>query len=375
MADSPVSSGSDEGLRLAPAVTGPFLYTFTGRMPFVLGVADGLDHEVGLPVNYAVEQDADIFRRGPFVRIRIFNAPSVDRRFCPANLPQAVQHFYQTEYESGEEDGPRLYEQWISLETPAVLLSGENQADPAYAFHRSLSVLNVFLQAFALARDDDRVRPISARELRPIVVIGTLDHSGKWNLQGPMLMHPDAKERPLGSRPVAEHTDALNRAVALVLGVEPFIRARQWRMRAQRRKYEGDAADAIISFQTAAETLAYELWALLLADEGLSDAEIESRREAGVPFKSLLSRELASRLGGQWDLSSERFAVGRYWARLYLLRNRIVHAGHLPHDGDAEEAEAAFVEFDRFLDCQLRSKAKQFPRAARSKLEGPGTGS
>jgi hypothetical protein len=342
-------------------------------MPFILGVADGLNHEVGLPVDYAVDQSTDIFRRGPFVRIRIFNAPSIDRKFCPANLSQAVQHFYQTEYETGEEDGPRLYEQWISLETPAVLLSGENQADPAYAFHRSLSVLNVFLQAFALARDDDRVRPISARELRPIVVIGTLDLGGNWHLQGPMLMHPDAKERPLGSRPVAEHADALNRAVALVLGAEPFVRARQWRMRAERRKYEGDAADAIISFQTAAETLAYELWALLLADEGLSASEVESRREAGVPFKSLLSREIASRLGGQWDLSSERSAVGRYWTRLYLLRNRIVHAGYLPHDGDAEEAEAAFVEFDRFLNNQLKSRAKQFPRAARAKLEGPGT--
>lgn len=373
--DPTVSSDSDEGPGLAPVVAGPFLYTFTGRLPFVLGVADGLDHEIGLPFDYAVEQDADIFRRGPFVRIRIFNAPSVDRKFCPANLPQAVQHFYQADYGSGKEDGPRLYEQWISLETPAVLLFGENVTDPAFAFHRSLSVLNVFLQAFALARDDDRVRPISARELRPIVVIGTLDLSGNWHLQGPMLMHPDAKERPLGSRPVAEHTDALNRAVALILGAEPFIRARQWRMRAERRKYEGEAADAIISFQTAAETLAYELWALLLVDEGLSEAEIASRREAGVPFKSLLGRELAQRLGGQWDLSSDRSAVGRYWARLYLMRNRIVHAGHLPHDGDAEEAEAAFVEFDRFLDSQLRSKAKKFPRATRAKLEGSGTGS
>ncbi len=146
-------------------------------------------------------------------------------------------------------------------------------------------------------------------------------------------------------------------------------------MRAERRKHEGDAADAIISFQTAAETLAYELWALLLADEGLSEAEIASCREAGLSFRSLLSCELAHRLGGQWDLSSDRPAVGRYWARLYVMRNRVVHAGYLPHDGDADEAEAAFVEFDRFLDYQLRSKAKQFPRAARAKLEGPGTGS
>jgi hypothetical protein len=62
----------------------------------------------------------------------------------------------------------------VSLETPAVLLIGENPADGGYAFHRCLSALNVYLQAFALARNDDRVRPISSRELRPIVIVGSL---------------------------------------------------------------------------------------------------------------------------------------------------------------------------------------------------------
>jgi hypothetical protein len=62
----------------------------------------------------------------------------------------------------------------VSLETPAVLLIGENPADGGYAFHRCLSALNVYLQAFALARNDDRARPISSRELRPTVIVGSL---------------------------------------------------------------------------------------------------------------------------------------------------------------------------------------------------------
>lgn len=365
MDDSRVLAVSDGDSPL----TGHFLYTFTARLPFVLGVADGLDHDVNLPDGYAVEEDAAAFGREPFVRIRTFNADTADRKFCAANLPLAVHHFYRGDYPFGEDDGPYRYEQWVSLETPAVFLAGENTADPAYAFHRCLSVLNLFLEAFALARDDDGVRPISSRELRPIVVIGTLDLSGNWSLESPMLMHSDAKERPLGSRSAAAHADVLNRAVALILSAEPFVRARQWHMRAERRKYEGDAADAIISFQTAAETLTYDLWALLLADEGVAEKEIQTRREAGLAFKSLLSRELGPRLGGSWDLSSERFPVGRYWNRLYLLRNRIVHAGYLPHDGDAEEAKAAFVAFNGFLDSQLRSRARRFPKAAGAKLD------
>jgi hypothetical protein len=217
------------------------------------------------------------------------------------------------------------------------------------------------------------VRPISARELRPIVLIGRLDLDGHWHLVGPMLMHPDAKDRSLSSRPEAEHVDAdaLNRAMASVLNNEPFVRSRQWRARAERRKYEGDAADAVVSFQIAAETLAYELWVLLLADEGLAATEIQERRDADVPYKSLLTRELAQRLGGQWDLSSERAPVGRYWSRLYRLRNRIVHAGYLPHDGDAEQAEEAFIGFDDFLNSRLRTKAANFPNAARAKLGLP----
>lgn len=358
----------DELERDTPLV-GPFLYTFTARIPVVLGIRDGFDTEVALPVEYSSEKDAAVFGRGPFVRIRAFNAHTADRQFCLANLPQALHYFYGGEYPFGEEHGPHRYEQWVSLETPAVFLAEENSADPAYAFHRCLEVLNLFLEAFALARDDDAVRAISARELRPIVVIGKLDLDGKWQLDAPMLMHPEGTGRSQTSRSARQHVDALNEALALVLNEEPFVRSRQWQMRAERRKYEGDAADAVISFQTAAETMSYELWALLLADEGVTTEEIQARRERGLPFKSLLQHELAPRLGGSWDLSSDRFPVGRYWARLYGLRNRIVHAGYLPHDGDADEAEAAFSTFDRFLDKQLKSRAKRFPEAARAKLE------
>ena len=60
--------------------------------------------------------------------------------------------------------------------------------------------------------------------------------------------------------------------------------------------------------------------------------------------------------------------VGRYWRDLYGLRNRIIHNGYLPHDGDAEQAESAFAGFDRFLDERLRTKARTYPRALLAKV-------
>jgi hypothetical protein len=363
-----VSAYPDDADRPSQPVFGPFLYTFSCRIPFVLGVADGLDHEINLPASYADPDDAYVFQRDPFVRLRIFNAPIADRKFWPVNMPRAIEYFYDGDIGSAHDDDTQLYEQWVSLETPAAFLVGESLTDPAYAFHRSLGVLNLFLQAFALARDAEQVRPVSARELRPIVIIGSLSLDGMWRQISPMLMHPDGKSRPLSSRPGAQHAQELNSAMLSVLNGEPFVRARQWRARAERRKYEGDSADSIVSFQIAAESIAYELWGLLLIDEGVTAEDVRARRATDVPYKSLLTRELATRMGGPWDLTSDQTAVGRYWSQLYRLRNWIIHAGYQPHDGDAEHAESAFVGFDQFLESRLQANRRKYPEALRAKL-------
>jgi len=333
----------------------------------VLGFEDSFDHDVAVPGDYVNEADATVFGRPPFVRVRIFNADIADRKFTPANLSTAIDHFYGQEIESGEADGKHLYEQWVTLETPAVFLSHEQRWDPGFAFHRSISALNVFLQAFALAREKDWIRPVSTRELRPIVIIGRLDLDEKWTYGGPMLMHPDAKQGPLTSRPVAQHVDEVNQALEAIINKAPFVRARQWRSRAARRKYEGDAADSIISYQVATETMMYEVWGLLLLEEGVTTQEVDKQRSE-QPFKTLLNRELAVRLGGSWDLTSDRTPIGRYWIDLYKLRNRIVHGGYQPHDGDAEQAERAYTDVDQFIDDRLQAKEKKYPAALRAKM-------
>ena len=109
-------------------------------------------------------------------------------------------------------------------------------------------------------------------------------------------------------------------------------------------------------------------WPFLLIDEGLTSQEIEALRLGDVPYKSLLTRELASRLGGSWDLTRGSTPVGRYWRDLYGIRNRIIHAGYLAHDGDVARAETASAAFDEHLDKRLKAMGKRYPRSLLAKV-------
>jgi hypothetical protein len=359
--------------RSDPAETGAFVFTFTFRLPFRMGISDNFEQEIAWTSEYANPEDAKTFAKPPFVRLRLFNAKVPDRKFSLANTPEAVRQFYGTDYDLGPADDvdPHLYEQWVSLETPAVLLVGEDRADGAYAFHRGMSALDAYLKAFALARNDNLVRPISSRELRPIVIVGALSLGGEWTLHGPMLMHPDGKVRLLSSRSAAEHAETLNTAMEVMLRGNPFVRSWQWKARAERRRYEGDNADAVVSFQIAAEVVLFEVWALLLTDEGRSTSEVLDLRRR-TSFASLVKSELGQRLGGSWDTTRPKTPIGRYWSDLYELRIRVVHGGYLPHDGDADRAERAFEGLERFLDERLGRQAKRYPIAvgARRELAG-----
>ena len=157
-------------------------------------MSDNLEQEISLPAGYANVEGAQTFEAA-FRRLRLFNTTIPNRKFSPANAPAAVRQFYGGEYPLGPADevDPQLYEQWGFTRNSCRTANRENPADGGYAFHRCLSALNVYLQAFALARNDDRVRPISSRELRPIVIVGSINLGGVRSLQSPMLMHPDAK--------------------------------------------------------------------------------------------------------------------------------------------------------------------------------------
>jgi hypothetical protein len=104
----------------------------------------------------------------------------------------------------------------------------------------------------------------------------------------------------------------------------------------------------------------FEVWALLLADEGLPVQQIADRRH-DTHFATLVKTELSQRLGGSWDTTRPKTPVGHYWREVYELRGRVVHAGYLPNDGDSERAERAFHGLEAFVDERLQKNSKRYP--------------
>jgi hypothetical protein len=178
-----------------------------------------------------------------------------------------------------------------------------------------------------------------------------------------MYMHPEAHTESLLTTDKPFTQDELNGGLHAIITNRPYVTTMIWRSRAQRSlRQTGDAADAIISFQVAAESLLFDTYRMLLVDEGFSSAEMQSQLESEVPFKTLLTKRLPAKLGGQWDITRERTAVGDYWKKLYLVRNSIIHAGLQPHGGHAEAAQTAYRGLRDHLETRLWAGRKSYPR-------------
>ncbi len=193
--------------------------------------------------------------------------------------------------------------QWVSLETPAAPTVQELQHDdPAFAFHRCLSAFDLFVRGLQVATHDIRIRPISSHDLRPLVLIGARTGDGVWRLLTSMKMHPEATpdSLPSGRAPITE--EELGLALTAIQTGKPYMTTMLWRFRAQRAlRQEGDASDAIISFQVAAESLLFDTYRMMLIDEGRTSEEIASELEGERSFRSLVTTIMPERLGGRWD--------------------------------------------------------------------------
>jgi hypothetical protein len=290
---------------LAEQVGEPCLYTFTAHLPFLLGIPDELGHTIRLHTPWADPKAESLFGECPFVNIRVFTAKEPGLPLWAAGVEQALLTFYGYALETREgrygTDSLVAHDQWVTLETPSAPTNEElDRGDPAFAFHRCLFTFNLFLRAVQAATHDIRVRPITSHDFRPVVIVGALVRREGWRLLTEMFMHPEAHAQalPLKDGPITEAQ--LNAGLAAVATEKPYITTVLWRSRAQRAlKQTGDAADAIISLQIAAESLLFDTYRMLLIDEGLSSAEVRVELDKDLPFKSLLTKIMPAKVGGQ----------------------------------------------------------------------------
>jgi hypothetical protein len=243
---------------------GPYVATFTGRIPFLLGIPDHLGHTISFPHPFVDPVAASTFGPHPTVSIRVFTlrTPGVPMR-APGTA-QALKRFYDYDLPQGlperfAEDKLADYEQWVTLETQGSIAAGEEPKDKAYTFHRCLSFFNLFIRAVMVATQDIRLRTVVAQDFKPAIAIGAItSQDGRWQHLTDMIVFPDFpyKQSMLAKRSFteAEFRDGLRR----IQNNAPFTRTLLWRGRVDDALRTGDAASTIVGLQTAAEALLFD---------------------------------------------------------------------------------------------------------------------
>lgn len=350
-------------------IGGPYVATFTGRIPFLLGVPDHLGHTLSLPHPFVDPEAAAAFGAHPKINIRVCKVSASGIPMRAPGADQALKRFYGYDLPEGladrfAEDKLKEHEQWVTLETPGAIAELEDPADKAFAFHRCLAFFNHFIQAVMVATNDFRLRTVVAQDFRPAVVVGAITFADrKWRHVTDMMLFPEFPyQQAMLDKPSFNETQ-FQQGLELVRNNAPFVRALMWHGRASDAlRRTGDAASAIVGLQTAAEALLFDTYRMLLVDEGRSLGEIEIELSTEPAFATLVKTLLKDRLGGQWDPTVASTAVGKYWEHLYQVRNDTVHRGFQPHLGQAEEARDAYVTLFEYVAERVRTKCRTYPR-------------
>lgn len=344
---------------------GPLILTYSFRLPFALGMEDGAERLFGLKDSWADPDDVGHFGMVPVVRVKFLNQETDQIAGWPVHAPEVLARFFDLPEipDVGEfEPQPNTYEQWVTIETPSGRLESEDPEDSAYAFRRGFETLNTFLTVLDLAVSDSRVSSVSTHEIGPIVFCGARTQADEWVQLPHLVMHPESYPPSPKPQTLADMRKQLDGSYEDLRDGRPFITAALWHDRALKAHgFRGDNVDCIISLQTAAESLMYDLLRSLLVDLGKSSKQIASRANADLPFRSLVTKEIPPLLGGDWNPEGNGF-VGRYWRAVYLVRNRIVHAGYQPNNREAIEALEIYLQFREYISKLLWQKNARYPR-------------
>lgn len=372
---APGQNRADDALRMefpTDVPSGPIVVTFTFRIPFTLSIEGGGSHLLVLQDARADPDDIAHFGKQVPVRIRLHNEPLGGYDIWPPNAPSALHAFFGTALDDQPQplwgEGLGAYDQWVTVETPNARLMREPPEDHAFAFHRCLEAFNTFLSALHIATKDDQVHPVATQELGALVFRGAYTQDGQWQQLSPLLMHPEAL--PYARQPVtlASLQRQLDSAFRDLHAGRPFLLAAIWHQRATAAATQrGDYTDCIVSLQTSVESMMFDLLRMLLVDRGKSASDIEARVSRELSYRSLLVKEIANLLGGDWHLEGQG-PVGRYWKGLYLLRNRVVHGGYQPSAREAEEGRQIYLDLREEMSARLWARHKMYPRTLLAKV-------
>jgi hypothetical protein len=277
-------------------------------------------------------------------------------RVLPKQLPPA------TPQSANLPTPPRSFLTVVKM-TTVRRLSGEfEQGEVSDAFDACLEVLNRFLLAYTAVTKDLTVRPVGLRSLPPLAIC-TLRNLGEPpppSRVGASLLNPRAV--PYEKELVAEEkfSHIMGLLSAAQRGLQPFFLFSELHAQAARELLDGRYGSAIVTMETAVEVFCDELLRLLMEREGAAQTEIDEMFQPGTSFRSRVRSQFHCRLGGYFDLTDSSRPVGKWFARLFLLRNDVVHRGARPTSQQSEAALTAADELFKYMISLLRSKAPAY---------------
>lgn len=125
---------------------------------------------------------------------------------------------------------------------------------------------------------------------------------------------------------------------------------------------EGDSRVAVIMAETACEVLLDALLGCLLWEEGVSPKDA-AEAYFSQSLAGRIKRHYGPRLGANWSLRG-RGKVASWYIDLAGLRNRCVHAGHVPSRDEALAASRAERALVDFVMSRLKARSAIYPRSA-----------
>jgi hypothetical protein len=237
----------------------------------------------------------------------------------------------------------------------------ENDPFLSQKFDLLIEKLNYLISSIIVLTKNTYVSKITKELLDPIIFYSIIDtkrfelvNEGLFNLNfnkveqgGEYLSYTDTKR-------IMEGID--------LLPDNPFYRAAELFYLSKRYLYAGDYSRAVIDSQTSVEIFLTALYKFLLRHEGFSVSEIDSK-SSKMRLKSMVIDQFHKKLGGDFDIKDTNSPVGGWWKNTYLLRNDVVHEGHLPDYQEAEKCVNAVNTLNKYLtDLFHTEKVKEvFP--------------
>lgn len=223
--------------------------------------------------------------------------------------------------------------------------------------NRSLAILNEYIVTLAGMTDEWQISAISRIDLQryvPFKVTADPPNGpfGEWpNIVRIFDAHPYMREGLEESRPFQEVTAAVAAVRAYRAGSNPFFAFVELYQSAEHHLGSGRYEQSVIAACTATEVFANTLLRFVSKAVGGDPNELASKLRA--PFRNQLEHHLPMLLKVPMDINDSDSVAGRWWTDCYLLRNKVVHEGHKPNDGEALAAKMATGAFTRWLGQSL----------------------